>query len=64
MAEVENIFKNEPTYTIAAVCVRCWHRWLGSVMARTSLFGLECPECRQQESFATFLPDEYMQEFR
>jgi len=63
MKNVEDITSRLPRYTVAAVCVRCFHRWIGSVLARTSLFGLECPECHMQESFASFLPEGYMEEF-
>lgn len=50
---------DKPWFTIIAMCVECKFRWIGSVEASTSLFKLECPNCHMQDSFASFIPQEY-----
>lgn len=55
----ERRMDNEPHFNVLALCLRCWHRWIGTVHFRTSLFHLECPRCKQDDSFASFIPDEY-----
>lgn len=62
MSEPIDICKNLPHFNIMALCLSCSHRWIGLVVARTSLFQLECPRCGAQNSFATFIPDEYLEE--
>lgn len=76
MSEVEDIFKNKPHFNVLAMCVStkfddvhfdtetCGYRWIGTVISGTSLFGLECPKCGRQNSFASFIPDDYLAEFR
>lgn len=56
--------KDAPHFSIIAFCLMCDRRWIGSVPARTSLFTLECPECGSTKSFASFLPDAYMENFQ
>jgi hypothetical protein len=76
MFEVLDINRNKPHYNVMAICMApktiqfhencknlCYHRWIGTVMKNTNLFELECPKCRHQNSFASFLPDEYLEEF-
>jgi hypothetical protein len=46
-------------YTVMAMCLACKHKWIGSALIETSLFYLECPQCSVQDSFATFIPQEY-----
>jgi hypothetical protein len=69
--EPEDIFKNKPHFNVMAICMApstckheslCLHRWIGTVMANTSLFKLECPKCGAQNSFASFLPLDYLSE--
>lgn len=57
-----NLFKNKKHFVILAMCLPCACRWIGQVIARTSLNRLECPSCGAQESFASFLPPEYTEE--
>lgn len=59
---IEDIFKNEPQFGVIAMCMACKHKWIGLVMAKTSLFKLECPACKEQDSFASFIPPEYAAE--
>lgn len=61
--EVVDITKNLPHFVVMAMCLPCKKRWIGTVVARTSLFSLECPACGAQESFASFMPVEYTDEF-
>jgi len=75
MDNVTDVFKNKPHFNVIAMCVAkkyddvlfdtetCGHRWIGTVISGTSLFALECPRCCGQNSFASFLPDEYLAEF-
>lgn len=41
----------------------CLHRWVAGVPKETSLFRLECPSCKCQDSFASILPSEYLSNF-
>lgn len=50
---------NEPWYAISAMCIACDFRWVGGVRIETSLFYLECPNCGEQKSFASVLPEDY-----
>jgi len=60
--KVIDINKNEPHFTIMALCLLCDKRWIGLVTKRTNLFGLECPRCGMKESFASFIPQKYLEE--
>lgn len=53
----------KPHFNGLAMCVACKKRWIATVVKDTSLFKLECPECGDQDSFFSFLPDEYLEEF-
>jgi hypothetical protein len=59
---VININKNAPHFMLAAMCLACNKRWIALVIAKTSLFHLECPECHAENSFATFMPQAYLEE--
>lgn len=61
---IESIDKNQPHYNVLALCLECNHKWIGTVPARAKLFELECSQCETQNSFASFLPDEYLEEFK
>jgi hypothetical protein len=50
-------------YVAFAMCLPCARRWIASVTALNSLFHLECPSCRAQDSFASLVPQEYLNEF-
>lgn len=58
-----SLFKNKPHWVILALCLKCQHRWVGTIMAGTKLNSLECPDCGTQDSFASFLPPDYTEEF-
>ncbi len=51
----------QPHYAVAVFCVICLHRWLGLVVKETNIFQLECPSCKSQDSYACFLPQEYLE---
>lgn len=72
MSEPIDINQNKPHFNVLAVCFApkwahdpseelCLHRWIGTVMAQTSLFKLECPVCGAQNSFASFIPHDYLE---
>lgn len=58
-----DIYKNLPHFNVLAMCLPCGHRWIGTVIAKTSLFKLECPSCGAFDSFASFIPPDYSEEF-
>lgn len=64
MSEVTSLDDKRPHYAVMAMCLQasCQHRWFATVLARTSLFKLECPKCGAQNSFASFLPQDYLEE--
>ena len=47
------------TFNVLAMCLECKHRWIGNVTPEISLFKLECPACREMNSFASFMPPDY-----
>ena len=51
----------KPHFAIMAMCLVCNHRWMGLVVPETSLFQLECPMCHLQKSFASFMPQSYLE---
>ena len=59
---VTNLDDRRPHCNVFALCLACWNRWIGTVVVRTSFFKLECPACKERESFASFIPDEYLEE--
>ncbi len=73
MTEPIDILKNKAHFNVLAMCVAerfdgishtvCGHRWIGTVVANTSLFKLECPKCGEYDSFASFIPVDYLEEF-
>ena len=63
MTDIVDITKNLPHFVVMAMCLPCKNRWIGTVVAKTSLFRLECPACGVQDSFASFVPCEYTDEF-
>lgn len=54
---------NEKYFSVLAMCTFCFQKWFASVLPETSLFKLECPKCHRQNSFASFIPDEYLKEW-
>ena len=47
-------------FNVMALCLGCKHKWIGTVECRTSLFKLECPKCGAFDSFASFIPDQWI----
>ena len=45
-----------------ALCLLCKSTWIAHHTADTPLNSLECPICFKQDSFASVLPDEYVDE--
>lgn len=52
-----------PYFNVLAMCLPCSHRWITTVERKISLFKLLCPECQATDSFATFIPDEFIDSF-
>ena len=57
-------------FNVMALCLSqssnqevCHNKWIATVVSGTSLFKLECPKCGAFNSFASFLPDEYSEQF-
>lgn len=55
-------YKKTKTYVVFSLCMNCFCRWIGHVKIDTSLFKLECPKCGVQDSFASFVPDSYLED--
>lgn len=53
----------EYLFAALAMCLDCDKRWVAGVPKETSLFKLECPNCHEQNSFASILPSEYLNDF-
>jgi hypothetical protein len=56
-------FRKVYLFSALALCLSCQKRWTAGVPKDTSLFKLECPDCHDQNSFASILPSEYLEEF-
>lgn len=63
LINLEDFRTGEYLFAALALCMECKHRWVAGVPKETSLFGLECPTCKVQNSFASILPSEYLSEF-
>lgn len=50
-------------FNAAAFCIHCRTRWIATISEKTALFNLECPSCKETDSFASVLPQEYMDKF-
>jgi len=50
-------------YAVAAFCMICNSTWIGTVFGKTNILELKCPRCGECDSFASFLPDDFMKEF-
>lgn len=59
-SKVVSIDDAKPHFGVLAICLVCLHKWICSVVADTSLFALECPQCHDHDSYASFIPDEYL----
>lgn len=55
--------QDELYFNVIALCLVCTGKWIGTVKATASLFQLECPHCKEFDSFASFIPDEYLEQF-
>lgn len=53
-----------PHFNVLAMCLECCSQWIGTVDAEVSLFRLECYKCKECNSFASFIPPDYMEQFR
>jgi hypothetical protein len=60
--DVINLDDRRPYISWFALCLECKHRWIASVLIKTSIFKLECPECGAQNSFASVIPENLIQE--
>lgn len=62
MGEVIDFTEHDGTlhFTVLAMCVACSHRWYGTVSQETNLLQLQCPECGDFDSFASFFPHDYV----
>ena len=56
--EIEEAAKG-PWFNVLALCLTCHTRWVGTVHFQTPLFALGCPGCNAQNSFVSFIPNEY-----
>jgi len=59
---VHQLEDTQPYWTIFILCLPCLHRWIGAVTKGTALTSLECPRCGKSNSFASFLPADYIDE--
>lgn len=62
MSKVQSIHKKKAKFPVVALCLACFHKWVGCIVAATNAFGLKCPECGEGDSFVSFLPDRYVAE--
>ena len=71
MSEVINLddYRGDYLFAALAIClniehgVYCHHRWIAGVPKKTSLFMLECPQCKSMDSFASLIPWDYLDAF-
>lgn len=63
VVELDDFRTKEYLFCALAMCMSCLHRWVAGIPAETSLFGLECPLCGEEDSFASVLPSEYLHKF-
>jgi predicted RNA-binding Zn-ribbon protein involved in translation (DUF1610 family) len=57
---LDDFRKTPDNYFVAlALCVSCTRRWIATLPASASLVALECPQCGDQNSFASILPKEF-----
>lgn len=64
IGKIIDINSLQPHWTLMAMCLSCKKTWVATVPAHTELFGLECPLCAEQNSFASFVPIDYLEESR
>lgn len=48
---------------VSVLCLACLNRWVAGLEFRESVFDLECTECKTKDSFASFLPENYLEQF-
>lgn len=41
------------------MCLKCKHKWVGSLHVSVSVFKCQCPRCKATDSFGSWIPDEY-----
>lgn len=54
----------QPHFNWFALCLPCQRTWIATAAVSTSVFGLECPTCGQQKSFASAIPDGFLDQFK
>lgn len=57
---LEEKMAKEPHFVLAIICLGCTNRWIGLVHKDANGFELECPACREQNSFYSVLPSNYL----
>lgn len=60
MSNDEQTYREVPIFAALAMCMECQYKWIAHIPPSTSLFKLECPQCGEQDSFASVLPMEYI----
>ena len=60
MGDVIDISSNDPHYKAFALCIQCSSRWIAIVHFKTSIFNLECPQCGEQDSFGSIIPEGHL----
>lgn len=51
----------KPKFVVLAMCILCLERWIATVYNETPLFKMECRHCGARESFASFIPEGYLE---
>lgn len=62
VAKVVSIARNQKKYMVTAICLICQKRWIEAVTHNTAIFKLPCPSCKSRESYASFVPYEFLRE--
>lgn len=51
---------NRKWFVAMALCLECLHKWVATVPEDVRLYSLECPKCKKKNSFASVLPEEFL----
>lgn len=57
---VESIDRKKPHVAVLALCLPCKHKWLAVAPVKTHFFLMQCPRCKERDSWVTFIPSWYM----
>lgn len=49
-------------FKVLVLCLECTHQYIGLIESETKIDKCMCPECHQQRSFVSFIPDEFSEE--